>query len=404
MKILIVSQYFWPESFRINDLAVELKNRGHEVTVLTGKPNYPQGKIYDGYKFWGYTTETYQGVNVIRVPLIPRGKSSFSLVFNYLSFIFFGSLYVLFKHAKHDVVFAFGLSPITLTYPAILYKILHKVKLVLWVQDLWPESVTAASNIHSRMCLTLLERMVRGIYRKTDKILIQSEAFKESIQSKGVSLDKISYIPNWAEDLFGNDQFVSPSKYKGIIPKGFIVMFAGNVGEAQDFDSILKAANETKDIPAIKWVIVGDGRKANDVKEKVHQMNLSETFIMLGRYPLEEMPSFFIHSDIMLLSLKDKYIFSLTVPSKVQSYMAFGKPIITMINGIGNKVVQEAQCGYIANAGDYLKLAENVKKAYWADKKVLEEKGMNGKAYYEKHFSKNKIIDRLLFELQSLSK
>lgn len=402
MNILLVSQYFWPETFRINDLADSLIERGHKVTVLTGKPNYPQGKIYKGYSFWGYTKEMHNEIEIIRVPLIPRGNSSGArLALNYLSFVFFSCMYVLFHRKKYDVSLTFAISPITQVYAALLHKRLYKSKAILWVQDLWPESVVAAGKMHSGFIYKRLFGMVENIYHKVDHICIQSEAFANSISQKNIDSKKISYIPNWAEDLFTEKKQVDKTKYKSLIPAGFTVMFAGNIGEAQDFDSIINAAIKTKDNPQIKWVIIGDGRKKKEIEKQIQEKELTETVYLLGRYPVEEMPHLFTHADVMLVSLKDEEIFSLTIPSKIQSYMAFGKPIVSMLNGIGNKIIEEANCGYTTSAGNHDQLANNVLTAYSTDKKELENKGRNGILYYEKNFSKSQIITRLLSILQS---
>lgn len=396
MRILIVSQYFWPETFRINDLAKELVERGHDVSVLTGKPNYPQGKIYKGYGFFSHNRDEYFGAKIYRVPLIPRGKGTgLQLVFNYLSYVVSASTFVLFNRKKFDVSLTFAISPITQMYPALLHKKLYGSRAYLWVQDLWPESVAAAGKMDSSAILEGLTKMVRSIYQESDGVLVQSEAFIPSALQKGILPDKIHYIPNWAEDIFTNTVEENSNKYREIIPEGFVVMFAGNMGEAQDFDSIVNAAERTRHIPDIKWVIVGDGRKREWVETEIKKRNLSDTFFLLGRYPLEEMPYFFSLADIMLLTLKDEDIFSLTIPSKVQSYLAFGKPIASMINGIGNKVINDANCGYTANAGNAEKLAENIIKAYNAPKETLVELGSNGRLYYMKEFDKGAIIDKL---------
>ncbi|MDP3398302.1 MAG: glycosyltransferase family 4 protein [Bacteroidales bacterium] len=396
MKILIVSQYFWPENFKINDLVVELKNSGHNVTVLTGKPNYPEGKIYSGYSFWGYKKDKYKGVEIIRVPLIPRGNSAgYRLAINYFSFIVFGSIYFLINKKKFDVSLTYAVSPLTAAYPALLHKKLYKSKVFLWVQDLWPESITAAGNIKSKIIIKCLDWMVKHIYSYSDKILTQSEAFKEAIVSKGVDPNKLKYLPNWAEDLFINP-IISKDRYKYLIPEGFIIMFAGNIGEAQDFNSLLKAAELTKSQKRIKWVIIGDGRRRNFVNSEIKRLGIEDTFFTLGRFPIEEMPNLFVHANVMLISLKSEYIFSLTIPSKVQSYMAFGKPILSMMNGIGSNIIDKANCGYTGAAGNYATLAKNALIAFNEPYDSLEMKGRNGKEYYLKNFSKDKIIASLV--------
>lgn len=402
MKVLLVSQYFWPETFRINDLAQELLLRGNEVTVLTGKPNYPQGAIYKGYHFWGYKKEYYKGIKLIRVPLLSRGKGSkVRLALNYLSFVFFSCIYILFHKRKYDVSLTFAISPITQVYAALLHKKMFGSRAYLWIQDLWPESVVAAGKMNSSYVYRMLTQMVKGIYQRVDGICVQSEAFNQSILKKGDYSHKISYIPNWAEDLFSDELLIDKNRFQSLIPSGFIVMFAGNIGEAQDFESVLQAAVCTKEHKDIKWVIVGDGRKREFVAQQIKDLNLCDTVFLLGRYPLEDMPDLFTHADVMLVSLKDQDIFSLTIPSKIQSYMAFGKPIVSMINGIGNKIIKESDCGLTAIAGDAESLANNVKKISQVDRVVLSIKGKAGREYYQKYFSKKKIIDHLMEIFQS---
>ena len=397
MKILIVSQYFWPESFRINDLAIDLVRRGHEVTVLTGKPNYPQGKIFKGYGFFSHSTDFYNGIKIYRVPLIPRGKGTgFQLSLNYLSYVFFSCLFILLHRQKYDVSLTFAISPIIQVYPALLHKKILGSKVCIWMQDLWPESVSVAGNINSKFLIGCLTKMVKNIYKNCDKVLVQSKAFIPSIEEKGVTKKQIRYVPNWAEDLFANINNVKKDKFSNLIPKGFIIMFAGNIGEAQDFNAIIKAANITKNISEIKWVFVGDGRKKKLLENIIIKLGLQKTMVLLGRYPVEEMPNFFIHADIMLLSLKNEDIFSMTIPSKIQSYMSFGKPIIGMLNGVGAKVIKDADCGYVCNANDYYSLAKNAITAYESENKVLQQFGENGKSYYSKHFSKEFIINDLI--------
>ena len=397
MKILIVTQYFWPESFRINDLAVELKERGHEVEVLTGKPNYPKGDFYKGYSFFGKRNDEYKGVKVHRVPILPRGKGgSIRLALNYLSFVFSASLFIFMKREKYDVTFTFAISPITAVFPAILHKKLKRSKCHLWVQDLWPESVSAASSFKSGYILNQLEDMVKYIYDKVDMIHISSSGFRRSIEDKGDYRSKLLYLPNWAEDVYLNTSIISNDKYQKIIPKGFIVMFAGNIGEAQDFESILNAAELTRSNSDIKWVIVGDGRKREWVESEVNRRSLQNTVVLLGRYPVEEMPNMFVHADLMLMTLKDEEIFALTLPSKIQSYMAFGKPIASMMNGEGNNVIKDANCGYIAPASDYRTLAKNIIKAYNENPEALLKMGENGRKFYSEYFNKSRVIDNLL--------
>ncbi|TDQ24093.1 glycosyltransferase family 4 protein [Tenacibaculum caenipelagi] len=398
MRILIVTQYFWPEEFRINDLAISLVERGYDVTVLTGNPNYPKGKFVEGYGF-RWSKEIYKGINILRVPIIPRGKNSLMLFLNYLSFIVTGSIFSFFHKKKYDKVFAVNFSPITAVIPAIVYCKKNKKELSIWVQDLWPESVVAASSIKSNRIQKLLTRLVKYIYKRSNKIFISNNGFKESLIDKGVDEGKIYYMPNWAEDIFESKKNLKINRKQYSIPEGFVVMFAGNLGEAQDLEAVLKAAELTKNNKNIKWVFVGDGRKGNWLKNNIKDKKLSDTVKVLGRFPMEQMPLFFKLADVMLVSLKDEYIFSLTVPSKVQSYMASKKPILSMLNGAGNDIIKESGSGFVANAGDYQTLAENVVKCENLSVEKIESMGQNSFEYYQRHFSKNKIVDSFIKSL-----
>lgn len=397
MKVLIISQYFFPEEFKINDLARELVSRGHQVTVLTGKPNYPKGEYFNGYQYDGVVKEDYHGAEVIRVPLRKRGAGGGkNLALNYLSYVINANRYIRNNRMKFDAILVYEISPITQAYPALYCKKKYGGKVLLWVQDLWPESVTAAGGVTNKFVLCVLDRMVKRIYQKCDVLMVQSDGFKESILSKGDFGSKIVYAPNWAEDLYLEKKLVNEEDIKAMIPDGFRVMFAGNVGNAQDVDSIIKAANETRVYPEIKWVIVGDGRARETVEAQAKELGLSDTVYFLGRHPMAEMPTFFSFADVMIVSLRDEYIFSLTVPAKTQSYMASGKPIVSMLNGEGNRIVNEAQCGLTAPSGDYRKLAENVIAMFKMNKEEREQMGKNGLDYYLKHFDKKTVVDNIV--------
>lgn len=398
MKILVICQYFYPEEFKVNELVEGLVKRGNEVTVLTGKPTYPRGDYPDGYKFWGVQHEVYKGAKVIRVPELPRGNGrAIGIAKSMLSFLITSSWYAKRHHIKADAILCFQLSPVTMANAALIYKRRLGAKLVHWVQDLWPESVTATTPIKKGLIISWLNHFVTKVYQKSDTILIQSKAFEKSICAKGPFKKKLVFAPNWAEDIFANANITNTCKDFPLQPDCtfFRVMFAGNIGEAQDFGNIIKAANLTKDIPRIKWIIVGDGRARENSEHEVARLGLQTTVEFLGRHPVEAMPGFFACADAMLVSLKDEFIFSLTIPSKVQAYMASGKPILTMLNGAGNDLIKEAGCGLIAKAGDYTTLAQNVKEMYAMSPAERSQMGKAAKVYYDQHFAKDKIIDKV---------
>ena len=397
MRILVVCQYFHPEEFKVNELVEGLVERGNEVTVLTGKPTYPRGPYPNGYKFWGIQKEMYKGAIVIRLPELTRGKGGIvGVVKSLFSFLISSTWYARHHDIEADAILCFQLSPVTMANAALIYKRRTGAKLVHWVQDLWPESVTATTFLKDGPVISLLNKFVTKIYKESDVILVQSKAFGKNICAKGDFKEKLVYAPNWAEDSFIHaDTSIDADFPLQSNDKEFRVMFAGNIGEAQDFGNIIRAANLTRDIQQIKWIIVGDGRARETSEKEVARFGLNDTVRFLGRYPVDTMPKFFAQADAMLVTLKDEFIFSLTIPSKIQAYMASGKPILTMTNGVGNDVVEEARCGLTAYAEDYTTLAANVKRMYAMSKDELAGMGRSAKAYYEKNFAKEMVIDRV---------
>lgn len=396
MRILIVTQYFWPENFRINDLAQGLIKLGHRVTVLTGKPNYPSGSFFDGYSFWGRTRETFAGIDVIRVPLMARGNGgSARLILNFLSFAVFASvLGPLRCRGPFDVVFVYEPSPVTVGLPGLVMKTLKRAPLLFWVQDLWPESLSATGAVTSKWVLDRVSSLVRFIYRRCDRVLVQSRAFVDRVEALGVHADHVRYYPNSAEELY---RPVPRSTMEGssTLPDGFRIMFAGNIGTAQSFETILSAAEWLRDHHRIHWLILGDGRQASWLQEEVSRRGLSHTVHLMGRYPLESMPEWFAQADVLLVTLKKDPIFSLTIPSKIQSYMACGRPILAALEGEGARLVEEARAGIAVTAEDPSALAQAVLTMSRMPVAEREAMGQNGRQYYLKEFERNTLLVRL---------
>ena len=404
MKILIVTQYFYPENLRLNDFALGFKKKGHEISILTAIPNYPVGKFYKGYGFFTKMQEVYEGIKIYRSPIVPRGSgSNLRLAINYISYVLggiFRSFFILNK--KIDIIFVFG-SPVTVGLPAIFIKKLKDIPICFWVVDLWPESVVSGGNLKSNLIPRILTPMVRFIYNKSDRILVSSNGFISSIEEKGIGGHKIQFFPQWAESIF---QPVKTRKYTlGDIPKSsFKIMFAGNIGEAQDFPSILEAAKKLKCYEDIQWVILGDGSKKEWVAAKIKEYKLEGNFHMLGSFPIDKMPEFYANADVMLFSLKDEYIFSITIPAKVQSYLACGKPILSMINGEAGKIIIDANAGLTCPAGSSNNLAENVLKIKELQKNKKEEMGRNARKYYINNFERTYLFDKAEEILYSMIK
>lgn len=401
MKIVLVTQYFFPENFKSNDIAFELVKRGHEVTVLTGLPNYPEGDFYSGYGFFKKRRETINGVKVIRASLIPRGKGSgIRLFLNYFSWAFFASVRAFFLafENKFDAVLVHEPSPITQGFPAIVIKKIQKIPLHFWVLDLWPESLTSAGGIKNETVLSFFTGMVKYIYNHSDKILISSKGFRDSILTKGNYENKLVYFPNWAEDsiLKGNSNYPIPE-----LPHGFKILFAGNIGVAQDVNSIIKAALILKEELDIHFVFVGDGRSKQELEDFVINNYLSKTVHFMGRFPIDAMKTFFNKADVLLVSLKDELIFNVTVPAKLQAYLCTHKPILGILNGEGAELINEAQCGFSTNAGDSEGLAREIVKLYELSVEQRNILGQNGFKYFEENFTMTKCIDNLELILKS---
>lgn len=394
MRILIVSQYFWPESFRINDLALGLREKGHSVSVLTGHPNYPEGRLFPGYRMFGRKREEWNGIVIHRVPLLPRGKNSrLRLILNYLSFALTACLLGPFRcGTAYDLIFVYEPSPITVGLPAIVMKRLSKAPLLFWVQDLWPETVMAVGAFRARWVLALLEALVRFVYRHCDCILVQSRAFTDAIAKRGIAPEQIRYFPNSAEELYRPLSVPGDCPEAGLMPAGFRVLFAGNIGAAQDFATILAAAESLRPRADIRWVIVGDGREAEWARAEATRRGLEGVVHFLGSHPVERMPYFFGLADALLVTLGKNPIFVLTVPSKLQSYLACGRPIVAALDGEGARVIREAQAGFAAAAGEAAQLADAVLAMYSLSEQERREMGKRGRAYFEEHFERNKLL------------
>lgn len=396
MRILIISQYFFPENFRINDLCIGLKSRGHDISVLTAKPNYPEGKFYKKYSFWKKNTEIYEGIKVYRAPIFPRGSGTgIRLFLNYISFVFFGSLRLIFIRNKFDKIFVYAPSPITVGYIGIIASIIYKAKPFLWVHDLWPESVKDAGGINNKFVLGLIDLMTKSIYYFYKDILVQSPRFKEYLVNQGVNIKKIIYYPYYAEAFY--KEVNKSSEIESIFPSGLKILFAGNIGVAQNFDTIIKAAKKLdKEIDEFTFIILGDGRDKSRVLTKIENLSIAKRFMFLGSFPPIEMPYYFASADALLVSLKKSKIFELTIPGKLQSYLACGKPIIASIDGITSEIINNADCGLTSPSGDHNSLAESIIQF---NKLSIDEKrrmGKNAIEFYNKEFERNRLLNKLI--------
>jgi glycosyltransferase involved in cell wall biosynthesis len=405
LRLLVITHYFWPEEFRINDLVRELVARGHDVTVLTCLPNYPQGKVYPEFKRDPGRFANYAGAKVVRVPMIPRGQNRFQLLLNYFSAAVSSSLMGAWKLRKQrfDAIFVFESSPVTVGIPALILRASKKAPVAFWVLDLWPQTLEALGVVRSGLLLKLIGGVVSFIYRRCDLILAQSRSFIPEIARYASTRSRIEYFPGWAEAVFASSS-TEPRRVVAQKEQHFDIMFAGNIGEAQDFPTVLAAADLLKSDSKIRWLIVGDGRMADWVKREIQRRALQHCVLMLGRFPIEDMPSLYRGADALLVSLKDEPIFAMTIPGKVQTYLAVGMPIVAMLNGEGADIVTRSQSGVTANAGDARGLAEAVLRLASLAPTQVAQMRANALAFSASEFDRDKLITRLERWLEELSR
>lgn len=392
MNILVVCQYYYPEPVRISDICEELVKRGNKVTVVTDFPNYPMGELYEGYNSKEKRNEIINGVNVKRCFTIPRKKGIIMRILNYYSFAISSTIYCKRLKEDYDVVFVNQLSPVMSACGAIKYKRKHNKKLVLYCLDLWPESLKVGGIKEKSIIFKLFHWISKRIYKACDRILITSKSFKNYLQGNfNITDDVIEYLPQYAESIFNKDDCIKNSN------SSYDFMFAGNLGVTQSLDTIIDAADILKEKENIYFHFVGDGIELDRLKEKVNKLNLSNV-IFHGRKKLEEMPKYYSMADAMLVTLNGDSAVSSTVPGKVQTYMAAGKPIIGAINGETKMVIEEANCGFCGKADDSKELAKNIiNYIEYKDKNKLAENSYN---YYNKNFRKEIFIDKLIDELK----
>ncbi|MBR4287206.1 MAG: glycosyltransferase family 4 protein [Clostridia bacterium] len=390
MKILVISQYYYPEPFKVHDVCEALVAEGHEVDVVTSFPNYPMGEIYEGYRNGEHKDESINGVNVHRVFTIGRKTGFLWRTINYYTYSFASSRYVKKLKNEYDVVFVYQLSPVLMTNAAIKYKKKHNKKLLLYCLDLWPDSLTLGGVKKDSLIYNYYKRKSQKIYSSADKILVSSKMFEQYFDEMfKISGEAIDYLPQYAEDVF-----VPHSKKNDDVTE---ITFAGNIGTTQSIETILYAAQKLKD-EKIRFNFYGDGSGLAQLKALANQLKL-ENVAFYGRIPLEEVARKYAESDGLIVTLSDNPVLSMSFPGKIQSYMAAGKPIIGAINGEAAEIIKEARCGFYTKAEDVDGLVECISDFMKSDKNRL---GENARRYYEQNFQKADFIKRLSAELEKL--
>jgi glycosyltransferase involved in cell wall biosynthesis len=402
MRVLILGQYFWPENFRINEIAETLCRAGCSVAVLTGPPNYPDGMVFPGYSAARLTSEMKGGIPIYRVPMIPRGDgSALRLLMNYLSFVITGCLFAPWMLRKHqfDVILVYAPGPILQAIPALWLKSIKRAKVVTWVQDLWPESLEVTGFVTSKFLLRIVAGCVKWIYRRSDLLLVQSQSFVEPVRALA-GFTPVIYHPNPGELASG--ERVS-SDYPAVkLRAGFNVVFAGNLGTVQALDTILNAAESTRSEPDIWWVLVGSGSRSVWLQQEVERRNLQQV-LLPGRFPPDQMHAIFDQASVLLVSLVKSQIMSQTVPSKVQAYLAAGKPIIASLDGEGARIVAEAGAGITCPAEDAASLRDAVMQMRALSPAQRASLGEAGRQYYANNFDPVMLTERLIGYFSNLT-
>jgi glycosyltransferase involved in cell wall biosynthesis len=395
VRVLIITQYFYPEDFRVNELAFALQSSGHDVVVLTGQPNYPSGRFFPGYSPLHPLQERYNGIQVIRVPLYARHSGRpWELALNYISFALSATIFGLPRlRGRFDACLVYCPSPITTAIPAIIYRLFRGKPVAIWVQDLWPESVFAITPGGKRWLNGLLSRLVCWIYMHADQIWVQSLAYVRSVEAHGGSIQRIAYVPNWAENLYDCERWANVEAEP--IPENSLV-FAGNLGRAQGLDVLLDAAEFlVQTTPSVHWVFVGDGSARGWLEDEVRRRGLTNCVMLLPRRAPQDMPKILKAATGLLITLRDADVFAQTIPSKVQSCLAAGRPVIGVLAGEPARILEEARCGYVCPPHDPAALAAAIKKLVSLPQQQREELGRSGNGFYQAHFTQAHLQERI---------
>lgn len=384
MKLLIVSQYYYPEQFRINDIAEQLVKQGHDVTVVTGIPNYPNGHFYDNYGYLKKRKEIVNGVKIYRSLIVPRGSSKPQLVINYISFIFGGFITTLRLKETFDMIFSFQVSPMFQVLPATWYGKIKKLPTVVYITDLWPETVEYIGNVTNKYVLNFLSKISRYIYTNSGKILVSSEGFKLSIIENS-KVNNIEYLPIYAESKYLQKSYLNSTE------NIFSFVFAGNVGEAQAIENLVYAVSEMDIQHKFEIRIIGDGRRKLFLEDLVNHFKLDDIFKFYGRRNIDDTIDLVISSNVALISLQSNPINSLTLPSKTQSLLSMAMPILVLGQGAVSEVILDAKCGLTASPNDYLEISKQLLEFIKMDNEKILAMSKNSLDFYKKNYTEERF-------------
>ena len=394
-RILVYTNHFYPEQFKINEIVEWLSNEGSHIRIITGLPNYPSGKIIKEY-----SNIFKDNIIINRLFLIPRGSgSNLMLIINYVSYFiscFFFTIYIALFKKKYDVVFVHHTSPIFIAFHPIVYSFFKKTKKILWDLDIWPESLQAVGLVKSSYIISKLEIMVKWVYSNYDSILVSSKSLCSVVKQRFDG--RIIYFPNWADKVIEVNK-IDAKRSLLINTKKFNIVYTGNIGKSQNFKSLLKTIEHVDD--NIHWTFVGDGRFKSQLKNLIDHKNLNAKVSFIDQVSIDLIPSIVSKADSLFLSLKNDILFSKTVPAKLQTYMALGKPIIGLLQGEGAKLIVDSDCGIVEENYNYEELAKKINSFASKNSSELIKKGENAKKYYFKHFSsliRKKEILNLIYQ------
>lgn len=397
MRILILTQYYYPETFKSTDMGEELAKRGHHVDVLCGIPNYPEGKYYKGYGLFSKRRERVNGVNIYRCFQSPRGKkaSPIALSLNYISFVLSAIAWVLFYFAwrkKYDAIITHEPSPITQIIPAIFLGKIRRTPVYSWILDIWPDSmVSSVSERKAKILEPILSRVTEYVYRNSSFIMVSSKGMMDLVNRKHDYSNKLIYFPNWCDDILA-----LPKDDEIKLPEGFNIMMAGNLNEGIGVDTVIEFIDSVSKLEDVKIILVGGGTKEQLIREELKKRGLNNC-VMTGRLPFTKMPGLYAQADAMLLTLRKTNQLHLraTVPARMQSYMAAGKPILAMIDGCGKDIINESGCGFAADAGDFESLVNYIKDVVMKNPGDFKQKGEKSRAFFEQYYQKEHCISNL---------
>lgn len=396
--ILLITQYFYPEQFRINDICSEWIKRGYKVTVVTGIPNYPKGHFFDGYGVFKKRKETYNGINIIRIPVVPRGNDNLvMLALNYISFVVSGFFWKLINNIDADLIFNYTTSPIFQALPAIWYAKKKKLPCYVYILDMWPQSLDAVTNVKSKFITGFIQKICDYVYKNSNKIFVSSQGFIEPIVKRNISREKVIFLPQYAEDFYRplSSQNVKINE----IPNDdkFNIIFAGNIGYAQGLDILPDVAQLIKqNNNNIRICMVGNGRYKETLLKTIKENKVEEVFCFVDSQPPERIPEFMSYCDAALVILQKNELFAMTIPAKLQSCMACGIPIVLSVDGESQEIVKESGCGLYCNAADSYKLYSMMVKMSLMSKEEIGKMRENGLEYFKDNYKKDVVFSKMI--------